>query len=224
MQGFNTNYKMIGNLSLDLVEYIETNILPRYTQFDKAHNLSHVMRVIKDSLVLARTCGADIDMTYTVAAYHDLGLNGPRAIHHLNGGKILAADAKLKKWFSASQIIIMKEAVEDHRATASHAPRSIYGKIVAEADRDLEPISVFTRTIQFGLNAYPDKNKAEHFTRFCYHLNEKYAVGGYLKLWLTGSPNEKRLNELRNIICNRIKLRTIFDKIYEEETRYSQIK
>jgi uncharacterized protein len=205
--------------SLDLVEYVETKILPRYAQFDKAHNLNHVIRVIKDSLELAKCSGADINMVYTVAAYHDLGLGGPRAIHHINGAKILAADRNLLKWFSASQIDTMKGAVEDHRATASHAPRSIYGKIVAEADRDLDPVSVFTRTIQFDLNSNSNKTKENLFSRFCYHLEEKYSSGGYLKLWITGSPNEKKLNELRSIISNPTKLRKIFNEIYEKETK-----
>jgi uncharacterized protein len=211
------------NPSLDLVEYIETKILPQYTQFDKAHNLQHVMHVIKDSLILANSCGADINMVYTVAAYHDMGLSGPRAVHHINSGKILAADAKLKKWFTPSQIMVMKEAVEDHRATASHSPRSIYGKIVAEADRELEPMTVITRTIQFGLNAYSNKTKEEQYDKFCYHLEEKYAAGGYLKLWIIGSPNEKRLNELRNIISNRTILRELFNKIYDQEISEEKI-
>ena len=86
--------------SLDLVEMIERTILPRYAAFDKAHNLEHVTRVIRSSLVLVRTTGADINMVYTIAAYHDLGMEGPRAIHHLTGGKILAADSRLRKWFS----------------------------------------------------------------------------------------------------------------------------
>ena len=211
------------NPSLDLVEYIETKILPQYTQFDKAHNLQHVMHVIKDSLILANSCGADINMVYTVAAYHDMGLSGPRAIHHISSGKILAADAKLKKWFTPAQILVMKEAVEDHRATASHSPRSIYGKIVAEADRELEPMTVLTRTIQFGLNAYSNKTKEEQYNKFCYHLEEKYAAGGYLKLWIIGSPNEKRLNELRNIISNLTILRGLFNKIYDQETSEEKV-
>ena len=125
-------------LNLDIMEYVENHILPRYADFGKSHGLSHVMRVIKNSIELARFTGADIDMAYVVAAYHDLGMNGPRAIHHLTGGKILASDARLKKWFSPERIVIMKEAVEDHRASASRQPRSIYGKIVAEADRALD--------------------------------------------------------------------------------------
>lgn len=118
-------------VNLDLMEFVERNILPRYNNFDKAHNLNHANLVIKNSLALALSTGADINMAYAIAAYHDLGLEGPRAIHHISSGKILMADRRLRRWFSEEQIKIMKEAVEDHRASASHAPRSIYGKIVA---------------------------------------------------------------------------------------------
>lgn len=143
---------MISNTaSLDLVEYIETTILPRYSMFDKAHNMAHVTSVIRRSLDLVRATGADINMVYVIAAYHDIGMSGPRAVHHITGGRILAGDMRLRKWFSPEQIKIMKEAIEDHRASASHAPRSIYGKIVAEADRDMTPDTVFRRTVQFGL-------------------------------------------------------------------------
>ena len=138
---------MIKNTaSLDLVEFIETQILPQYANFDRAHNMEHVTRVIRRSLELANRTGADIDMVYTIAAYHDVGMSGPRAVHHITGGKILQNDARLKKWFSAEQIKIMKEAIEDHRASASRAPRSLYGKIVAEADRDIVPEVVFQRS------------------------------------------------------------------------------
>lgn len=203
--------------SLDLVEYVETKILPQYAKFDRSHNLVHANRVIKASLELANTIGADINMVYVVAAYHDLGLKGPRAVHHILSGKILLADTNLKKWFTPSQIAIMKEAVEDHRASASRAPKSIYGKIVAEADRDLDPMSVFRRTIQFNLNTEAQKNKAEHFASFCHHLDEKYSASGYLRVWIPGSANEKKLNELRNIISNPTRLREIFNQIYDEE-------
>ena len=145
-----------NNPSLDLIDFVETQILPRYADFDRAHGMEHVTRVVRRSLALAKTTGADINMVYVVAAYHDLGLSGPRAVHHLTSGKILMQDARLKRWFSPDQLKIMKEAVEDHRASASHAPRSIYGKIVAEADRDLAPEVVFRRVIQFGLDNYPD--------------------------------------------------------------------
>ena len=204
--------------SLDLMEFIETKILPRYAEFDKAHNLEHVTRVIRRSLELTATTGANVNMVYVVAAYHDLGMSGPRAVHHLTSGKILAADMRLRKWFSREQINIMKEAVEDHRASASRAPRSIYGKIVAEADRDIVPEIVIRRTIQFGLANYPQLDREQQWQRFSEHMDNKYSAHGYIRLWIPGSPNEKKLSQLRDIISNPQKLRLMFNQYYEEET------
>jgi len=207
-----------NNPSLDLVEFVETQILPRYTAFDKAHNMEHVTRVIRRSLDLARRTGADLDMAYTIAAYHDLGLSGPRAVHHITSGKILMADARLKRWFTADQLRLMRDAVEDHRASASRAPRSIYGKIVAEADRDIDPETVIRRTIQFGLSNYPELDAEGHWQRFMQHMDEKYSVNGYIRLWIQGSENERKLGELRALIADETKMRPVFDRIFAEET------
>lgn len=204
------------NVSLDLMEFIETEILPRYANFDQAHRLSHVNNVIRQSLDLARKIGADINMAYAIAAYHDLGLEGPRAIHHVTSGKILLADNRLRRWFSTEKIKIMKEAVEDHRASASHAPRSIYGKIVAEADRELDPMVVFKRIILYGKDHYSEMSKEQQWKRFTEHLKDKYSNTGYIKLWIPGSSNEKKLKEIRDYINNPVKLREIFDQMFEE--------
>lgn len=210
------------HVSLDLMEFIEQNILPKYNAFDKAHNLTHVNRVIKNSLALAEKTGADINMAYAIAAYHDLGLEGPRAIHHISSGKIVMADRRLRRWFSEDKIKIMKEAVEDHRASASHAPRSIYGKIVAEADRDLDPTTVFTRAIEYGLDHYPEKSYDRQWQRFVQHMTEKYSNSGYIKLWISDSPNEARLKEIRETINNTERLRAVFDSIYNGITSDGQ--
>ena len=208
---------MTNHPSLDLIAFIEQQILPQYAAFDKAHNMEHVTRVIRRSLDLARKTGADLDMAYTIAAYHDLGLSGPRAVHHITSGKILLQDARLKRWFTPEQIMLMKEAVEDHRASASRAPRNIYGKIVAEADRDIHPETVIRRTIQYGLANYPQLDREGHWQRFLQHMDEKYSVNGYIRLWIQGSENERNLNELRSLIANPSLLRPYFDRIIEEE-------
>ena len=209
----------LQNPSLDLVEFVETQILPQYAAFDKAHNMEHVTTVIRRSLDLAGRIGADLNMAYVIAAYHDLGLSGPRAVHHITSGKILMQDARLKRWFSQEQLRIMKEAVEDHRASASRAPRSIYGKIVAEADRNIEPETVIRRTIPYGLSNYPQLNTEGHWQRFMEHMNEKYSTNGYIKLWIQGSENEVKLNELRRLIAEPDKMRPVFDSIFAEETK-----
>ena len=169
---------MKQQVSLEIMEFVERQILPRYNAFGESHGLRHVTRVIKNSLRLADVTGADIDMVYVIAAYHDLGMEGPRAIHHLTSGKILMADARLKKWFNADQLKVMKEAVEDHRASSSRQPRSIYGKIVAEADRDIDVHEIFLRAIQYGKENDPDKTVEEHWERFAQHMDEKYSNHG----------------------------------------------
>ena len=207
---------MQHNVSLDLMEFVERNVLKRYNAFDAAHNMIHVNRVIKASINLAKKMGVDLDMAYVVAAYHDLGLEKERATHHFESGKILKADKRLEQWFSVQQIDIMRQAVEDHRASASRAPRNIYGKIVAEADRDLKPDSIFRRTIAYGLDHYPEKTHEEHWERFLEHLQQKYSSAGYIKLWIPGSENEKDLAELRKIINTPQQLRKIFESLYDE--------
>lgn len=207
---------MKQQVSLEIMEFVERQILPRYNAFGESHGLRHVTRVIKNSLRLADVTGADIDMVYVIAAYHDLGMEGPRAIHHLTSGKILMADARLKKWFNADQLKVMKEAVEDHRASSSRQPRSIYGKIVAEADRDIDVHEIFLRAIQYGKENGPDKTVEEQWERFAQHMDEKYSNNGYIKLWIPNSPNEKALKELRNIIEDKKLLRKAFDDIWKE--------
>lgn len=209
---------MKQQVNLDIMTFIEQQILPRYNAFGKSHGLGHVQRVIKNSLQLASLIGADLNMAYVTAAYHDLGMEGPRAIHHITSGKILLSDARLRKWFSPEQIKIMKEAVEDHRASASHEPRSIYGKIVAEADRDLDPEVVFTRAILYGIEHSPELDKEGQWKRFDRHMEEKYSSSGYMRLWIPKSPNEESLRQIRETIVNKIQLREVFNQIYERES------
>ncbi len=205
---------------MTLQQYIETEIIPRYNNFDKAHNITHVEAVIERSLRLARQYGADEQMAYAIAAYHDLGLVEGREYHHIASGRIVANDSVLKLWFSPEQIIIMKEAVEDHRASAQEAPRSLYGKIVAEADRLIDPETTLRRTVQYGLKHLAGTNDREtHYHRFKEHLQEKYARGGYLKLWLPESDNAAGLECLRTVIADETQLRATFDRIFDEESK-----
>ncbi len=210
---------MQQHVNLEIMNFVERDILPRYNAFGHSHGIVHVQRVIRNALALVPATGADIDMVYVIAAYHDLGMEGPRAIHHITGGKILAADARLRRWFSAEQLRVMKEAVEDHRASASHAPRSVYGMIVAEADRDLEPQVVFSRTIEYGLENYRELDRQAQWERFASHMDSKYGANGYIKLWIPNSPNEKRIKTLRDIIADKASLHQVFDELFDKLAR-----
>ena len=204
-------------INKEIKKYIETMVIPKYADFDKGHNLEHVKTVIEESLNLAKSCGVNLDYAYVIAAYHDLGLCDGREFHHIVSGKILEADMTLLQWFSPDEIKLMKEAVEDHRASSKNPPRCIYGKIVAEADRDINPLKIIKRTIQYSIAHSPSPDKEHHWNNLLNHMAEKYAEGGYMKLWFENSKNSERLKELRKIIANQNNLRNIFLKLYDEE-------
>lgn len=197
-----------------MYDYIQSEILPQYDHFDKAHQRDHVGKVIEESLFLAQFYPVDKDMIYAIAAYHDTGLVAGRETHHLVSGRIIREDTALRQWFSEEQIETMAQAVEDHRASSDHEPRSIYGKIVAEADRDIEPLKIVHRTVQYGLSHYPELDKEGHWQRTLDHLHEKYAEGGYLKLFIPQSHNAEQLAQLRKLIKDEVKLRAVFEDIF----------
>lgn len=200
----------------DLQQYIKQEILPRYDHFDQAHQRDHVMMVIQQSLDIASKLDVDEDMVYTIAAYHDTGLCEGREHHHEVSARIIKNDQHLRQWFTEEQIQTMADAAEDHRASAKQAPRTLYGRIVAEADRFIDPVTIVRRTIQYGLDHYPKLNREEQFQRMLTHLREKYGRNGYLKLWFPNSPNAARLEQLHDIIDNESKLRDLFDDYFEK--------
>ena len=200
----------------EIKTYIEQDILPRYDHFDAAHQRNHAEEVIARSMALAEHYDVDENMVYTIAAYHDTGLCEGRDTHHLVSGRIIREDQRLREWFTEEQIETMAQAAEDHRASSGHEPRSIYGKIVAEADRLISPEKVIRRTIQFGLDFYPELYKEGQYQRFKAHLLEKYSDTGYLRLWIPESDNAPRLEELRKIIRDEEKMRKAFDQTFEK--------
>jgi len=214
-----TYNELLKPLNPSLVTYIEETVIPQYAAFDKAHREDHARSVVERALTMALQ-RADInqDMLYAAAACHDLGLSVCRETHHLESGRIIRAVARLLQWFTSEEIETIAQAAEDHRASAKTPPRSIYGCLVAEADRMIVPETIIRRTIQFGLSHYPELEKEGHWERTLEHLHEKYAEGGYLKLLIEGSPNEEPLKRLRAIIRDEKYLRTIFEKQFAEET------
>ena len=192
-----------------LKAYIEEHILPQYDGFDGGHKRDHAETVIRESLKLARAYEADETMAYVIAAYHDLGLKFDREKHHIHSGEILMADEHLRQWFTDEQRVTMRDAVEDHRASGKNPPRTIYGAIVAEADRQIDPLTVIQRTMAYSLKLLPDADFETLYQRSLDHLHEKYAEGGYLKLWLNSERNVQGLAALRALIHDEPELRRL---------------
>jgi len=203
-------------MNRELVEYIEREIIPLYDGFDAGHGREHVNAVIQEAVRLAGFYDVDVDMVYAAAAYHDTGLSVDRKTHHLESGRIIREDRELRRWFADEQIEVIAQAAEDHRASSDHEPRGIYGKIIAEADRQIIPESIILRTVQYGFKHYPELDKEGHWRRTCEHMAEKYDVGGYLKLWIPESRNADGLARLREIIHDKSRLRAMFEAAYSD--------
>ena len=208
---------MCKSLDKTLVDYVEREIIPLYDGFDAGHGRDHVQSVILEALRLSEFYPVRTDIIYTAAAYHDTGLSVDRKTHHLESGRIIRNDTGLNQWFSRDDIELIAQAAEDHRASSDHEPRSIYGRIVAEADRHIIPESIILRTVQYGLNHYPELDKEGHWQRTCQHMAEKYDEGGYLKLWIPESHNAQGLARLREIIHDKNRLRILFEAAYKTE-------
>lgn len=200
----------------DLQAYIEQTILPQYDAFDGGHQRDHAETVISESLQLAREHQADEQMAYAIAAYHDVGLSIDREKHHIHSGEIMLADKTLRQWFTEEQLLVMRDAVEDHRASSNHPPRTIYGAIVAEADRQMDPLTVIHRTMAYSKKLLPEGDFESLYARSKEHLMDKYAEGGYMHLWLNSKRNMQGLAELRTIIHDEPRLRQLCEQWYKK--------
>lgn len=211
-------YAVMRTTEID--NYIYKVIVPQYAGFDAAHKEDHALTVIDQAMKLLDEMPqeygpVDREILKMAAACHDLGLVNGRDRHHLDSGVIIREDANLRQWFSEAEIELIAQAAEDHRASGTSEPRSMYGKLVAEADRVIDADTIIRRTIQFGFKHYPDLGREGHLQRAVDHLKEKYGRGGYLKLWIPWSDNASRLHALQDVIADESAVRAEVERAYE---------
>ena len=200
----------------EIREFVEREIVPRYDNFDAGHGRDHVHTVMTQALQLAQHYPeVDPCLLLVAAAYHDLGLAYGREHHHTHSARIIREDERLKQWFSDEEIGTIADAAEDHRASSGHEPRTIYGRIVAEADRIIDGETIVRRALQYGMSHEPGLDREGQYRRLMEHMREKYDYGGYLKLWIPESDNAKRLEQFRQTLADEAAFRQMFDKIFD---------
>lgn len=205
-----------------LKKYIETNIFPRYSLNDKGHGQEHIDYVVNRSLKFAEDIpDINIDMVYTIAAYHDLGCAIDRSNHEKISGEILSNDNELKKYFTEEEIQIMAEAVEDHRASMEGAPRSIYGKIVSTSDRNADIISAIKRTYSYRVKNFPEMSLEEVIEDSRKHLHDKFGLKGYAneKIYFQDEDYIKFSHDIEELTNNPIAFRNKYIVINKLEDR-----
>ena len=155
------------NINLELKKYVEEKVLPEYSKNEPAHSIDHIKYVINRSFDLVKENKLDVnlDMVYVIAAYHDIGHHIDSKKHEIISAEIMFKDENLKKFFSDDERVIIKEAIEDHRASAKEDPRSIYGKIVSSADRNNTVEKCLRRTYTYGKKLDPESTDEELFLR-----------------------------------------------------------
>ena len=200
----------------EIKRFLEETIVPQYDGFDAGHQRDHVHTVMAQAMQMAQHYPeADKCLLLTAAAYHDLGLANGREEHHIHSARIIRGDERLKQWFDDDEINIIADAAEDHRASSNHEPRTIYGRIVSEADRVINSDTIVRRAIQYGLAHEPELDREGQFNRLMDHMREKYAEGGYLRLWIPESDNARNLAAFRELLADGPAFRQMFDQIYD---------
>lgn len=195
---------MNKELNEELVEYIEKEIFPLYDRNEFAHGINHIKTVIRRSLELANGYDVDFNIVYTVAAYHDLGHFIDRKRHEIISAEMFMKDENIKRWFADEQRMVIKEAIEDHRASCNHVPRTIYGKIVSTADRTIVDMdNTIKRSYTYGKKNYIGLSEEEQFDKVYEHLVEKYGESGYAKVYLEDKEFDEAVGKLRQALKNR---------------------
>lgn len=220
------------NMDKELKEYIKNEIKSKYKNFDKGHNIAHFNFVTKNCVnygkqLIDKGEKVDLDIAYIVGAYHDIGITMGREGHAFSSGKILRNDKMLKKYYSDEIIEMMAQAVEDHSSHLSYEPRNIYGKIVADADRNNTKYLVFSRPIKYGLkNEQKGMSKEWHINRVYNFVNSKFGRNGYVKYQLDIPDTKKEQNEVWQLLDDEKKCKLYIEGLFDEITKgkYNPVK
>lgn len=201
-------------LNNELKMYIENNIFPKYERNEKGHQIDHINYVINRCFELCKN--KDINMLYTIAAYHDIAHYIDSKNHERISAQIMYEDKNLRNFFDEQQLKIMKEAIEDHRASLDREPRSIYGKLISSADRNID-VDESLRRIYFYSSEHFSELSEEETIEECYnHTLKKFGNDGYANFFLEDKNYEDYLKELRGLLNNKnefvLRLRKIISK------------
>lgn len=142
-------------------------------------------------------------MVYVIASFHDLAHHIDKDNHEVLSANLFYLNEKMKEFFTYEQRGIIKDAIEDHRASLDHEPRSVYGKIISSADRNVDIISSLKRTHAYTIKHYPELDLNEMINRAYNHISEKFGDCGYAKVWLVDEEFDKFKNDVKELLKDK---------------------
>lgn len=197
---------MIENVNNELKNYIEKEIFPIYEKNDKGHNIEHINYVIKRSFDFAKNIpDLDINIVYTVASFHDIGHHIDKDKHEILSAEIFYKNKEMKRFFNDSKRKIIKEAIMEHRASLGYEPKSIYGKIISSADRNVSVTSILKRTHAYTMKHYKNIILNQIINRAYEHISLKFGSDGYAKVWLVDKEFEKFKENIKELLNDKYK-------------------
>jgi len=208
----------------DLYKYIIDKIKTKYKGFDKAHSTSHYSFVTNNCIeygkeLINQGFDVDLEIAYVVGAYHDIGLINGREGHAKSSGVFVRNDSKLKEFYDNKTIEMIAQAVEDHSSHLEYEPRSIYGKIVADADRNNSLYLVFSRPVKYGLKNEKYRTRQSHIDRVYEFVNDKFGRKGYVKYWLDIPQTKKEQTAVWELLDNEEECKKYIAGIVDEVSK-----
>jgi len=193
--------------------YIENNILPLYEKNDSGHGIEHIRYVTERCLRFAEQFeGINADMLFAIAAFHDIAHHIDKKNHETLSAKMFYENEDMKAFFSDEERRIIREAIEDHRASADRTPRSDYGKIISSADRSTDAEEFLRRTHAYTLKHQPDCTEYEMIERAYLHTKEKYGSEGYAKHYV----EDEEYDAFRAKIILLLNNKKMFEETYRK--------
>ena len=206
----------------ELLKYIEQIVNYHYNLNDKGHGVEHAKYVINRSFKFAcQVESINLEMVYVIAAYHDVAHHIDAKNHETISAKMLREDKNLKVFFTDEQIKIMSEAVEDHRSSMETEPRSIYGKIVSSADRNISVEVTLKRCYSYNRRHFPELKEEDVIEECRKFLLKKFGINGYArsKMFFEDNEYKKYLNDITDLASNSEKFRVEIKRMNEINSR-----
>lgn len=187
--------------------------MPLYEKNDSGHGIEHIHYVTERCMRFAEQFeNINTDILFAIAVFHDIAHHIDKKNHEILSAKIFYENEDMKAFFSDEERLIIKEAIEDHRASSDHAPRSDYGKIISSADRSTDAEEFLRRTHAYTLRHQPDCTGEEMIERAYRHTEEKYGRGGYAKHYV----EDVQYDEFREIISSLLNSKKLFEETYRK--------
>lgn len=209
--------KIKKEVDFKLKDYIDNNIIDEYNLNDGGHNIDHINYVINRAFELVEE-NININILYSCIVFHDIACHIDRDNHEILSAERAYSDKFLNSFFNKEEMFIIKDAIEDHRASLEYEPRNIYGKILSSSDRKVEVKIYLISSMSFDIKKHPEMSKEDIINGSYQFAIKKFGKIGYAvnKSYVSDAKYEKFLSDLQYLIDNKNDYFDTASIIYDE--------